>query len=43
MDLSRAPPLVLAVIPFDQVGINFGCGAKPANSQVRAARCKGLV
>src|SRR5271166_3636794 len=28
MDLSRAAALVLAVIPFDQVGVDFGRGAK---------------
>jgi hypothetical protein len=28
MDLSGAAALVLAVIPFDQVGIDFGRGSK---------------
>ena len=43
MDLGRAPPLILAVIPLDQVGVDFGRGPKAGQSQVRAARCKGLV
>src|SRR6516162_9584841 len=28
VDLSRAAALILAVVPFDQVGLDFGHGAK---------------
>src|SRR5262249_41274176 len=42
-DLGRATAFILAVVPFVQVTIDFSHGPKPANSQVRLARCNALV
>ena len=43
VDLGRAKPLILAVDPFDKVRSISATAPKPASSQVRAARCNGLV
>jgi hypothetical protein len=42
-DLGRTQPLILTVVPFHQVRIGSAAAPNPASSQVRTARCKGLV
>src|SRR5215470_12253121 len=42
-DVGGAAALILAVIPFGEVGSVSAASAKPASSAVRRARCDGLV
>src|SRR6185369_16025832 len=42
-NLGRGETLILAIVPLDQIMIDFGSRRKPRSSQVRTARCKGLV
>ena len=43
VDLGGAATLILAVVPFEQSRSISATAPKPASSQVRVARCNGLV
>jgi len=43
VNIHGAQAFVIAMVPFDQIAINFCDALNPASSQVRAARCKRLV